>query len=161
MGKSISSMDLECIIPTKVTFVHVECRKGFGTDIITAGENFIPPGLADVNNTGTPAFNSSLSSFQNWLSGFLPNFSDRNIQRVEALYPETGSSEEILIYNTTYTRAGLIYRDVVLACPSYWMARAAYEKNYVGEYSISPAKHASDTEWVGPPPLHIEVLTEV
>jgi len=28
------------------------------------------------------------------------------------------------------------------------MARAAHKKSYVGEYMISPAKHASDTEWV-------------
>jgi hypothetical protein len=64
------------------------------------------------------------------------------------MYPETGSSEEIPSYNTSYTRAGLIYRDIVLACPTYWTARAAHSKSYVGEYSISPAKHASDTEWV-------------
>jgi hypothetical protein len=119
------------------------------------GENFIPPGLANVNNTGSPAFNSSTASFDNWLRGFLPGFSDRNIGRVLELYPPIGSSEEILSYNTTYTQAGLIYRDVVLACPTYWMARAAHKKSYVGEYSISPAKHASDTEWVGHSPLSL------
>lgn len=54
----------------------------------------------------------------------------------------------IASYNTTYARAGLIYRDVVLACPSYWTARVAKMKSYVGEYSISPAKHASDTIYV-------------
>ena len=64
------------------------------------------------------------------------------------MYPPIGSSEEISSYNTTYTRAGLIYRDVVLACPTYWTARAAHKKSYVGEYTIAPAKHASDTEWV-------------
>jgi len=64
------------------------------------------------------------------------------------MYPDIGSSEGILNYNTTYTRAGLIYRDLVLACPAYWMARASHKKSYVGEYMISPAKHASDTEWV-------------
>jgi hypothetical protein len=64
------------------------------------------------------------------------------------MYPTIGSSEEIPSYNDTYTRAGLIYRDIVLACPTYWMARAAHKKSYVGEYSIPPAKHASDTIYV-------------
>jgi hypothetical protein len=113
-----------------------------------SGENFIPPGLANTNNTGTPPFNSSIASFNTWLQGFLPSFSDRDIQRVEAMYPAIGSSEEIPSYNDTYTRAGLIYRDIVLACPTYWMARAAHKKSYVGEYSIPPAKHASDTIYV-------------
>ncbi|KAF4630791.1 hypothetical protein G7Y89_g7347 [Cudoniella acicularis] len=120
---------------------------GWGMYNTHEGENFIPPGLADANNTGTPAFNSSIASFNTWLRGFLPNFSDRTIQQVESLYPADGSSENIASYNTTYTRAGLIYRDVVLACPSYWMARAAHKTSYVGEYTISPAKHASDTIW--------------
>jgi hypothetical protein len=80
----------------------------------------------------------------------LPGFSDRNIANVEELYPEVGSSEMIASYNDSYTRAGLIYRDIVLACPTYWTARAAYSKSYVGEYSIAPAKHASDTIYVSP-----------
>ncbi|OBT89734.1 hypothetical protein VE02_01367 [Pseudogymnoascus sp. 03VT05] len=109
------------------------------------GENFIPPGLKSATNTGTPPFNSSAASFDNWLRGFLPRFSKHGIQRVKTLYPETGSTETISNYNTTYERAQLIYRDVVLACPAYWMAGAAHKKSYVGEYTISPAKHASDT----------------
>jgi hypothetical protein len=117
------------------------------TDFL-AGENFIPTGLANTSDTGNPPFNSSTGSFNSWLRGFLPGFSDRDIERVENMYPESGSTEEIPSYNTSYTRAGLIYRDTVLACPSYWTARAAHEKSYVGEYTISPAKHASDTEWV-------------
>jgi len=115
---------------------------------ICEGENFIPPGLANMSDTGSPPFNLTIASFESWLRGFLPGFSDRNIERVEEMYPESGSTEEIPDYNTSYTRAGLVYRDIVLACPSYWMARAAHKKSYVGEYTISPAKHASDTEWV-------------
>lgn len=78
----------------------------------------------------------------------MPRFSKRSIQRVKALYPEIGSTETISNYNTTYGRAQLIYRDVVLACPAYWMAGAAHKNSYFGEYTISPAKHASDTTWV-------------
>ncbi|KUJ22560.1 carboxylesterase [Mollisia scopiformis] len=118
---------------------------GWGMYNTHEGENFIPPGLASANNSGTPPFNSSVASFNTWLRGFLLGFSDRNIARVQNLYPEIGSSELIPSYNTSYTRAGLIYRDIVLACPTYWMARAAHNKSYVGEYSIPPAKHASDT----------------
>lgn len=115
------------------------------------GENFIPPGLANVQSSGTPPFNSSTASFDAWLRGFLPDFSERNIRRLKGFYPATGSAENIPSYNTSYTRAGLIYRDVVLACPAYWMARAARKKSYIAEYTISPAKHASDTQFVGTP----------
>ncbi|KAE9381572.1 putative carboxylesterase [Stipitochalara longipes BDJ] len=124
-----------------------EVNIGWGMYNTHEGENFIPPGLANTSNTGIPPFNSSIASFNDWLRGFLPGFSDRNIERVEEMYPVSGSTEEIPSYNTSYTRAGLVYRDIVLACPTYWMARAAHQKSYVGEYTISPAKHASDTEW--------------
>ncbi|TVY82677.1 Carboxylesterase patB [Lachnellula suecica] len=126
---------------------EVNIEYGFGMYNTHEGENFIPPGLANAQNSGSPPFNSSTASFNAWLRGFLPSFSDRNIEQLEALYPATGASEGIASYNTTYTRAGLIYRDVTLACPAYWLARAAHKKSYVGEYMISPAKHASDTEW--------------
>lgn len=109
------------------------------------GENFAPPGLATKGNN-----NSSAASFDGWLAGFLPSFSPADLARVRALYPAAGSTETIARYNDSYTRAGLIYRDTVLACPAYWMASAAPGTSYLGEYSISPAKHASDTEWVRP-----------
>lgn len=112
------------------------------------GENFIPPGLANATNVGTPPFNSSLASFNNWLSGYLPGFSEDDLEKVKKLYPEVGSTETITSYNDTYTRAGLIFRDSVLACPGFWMATAAPKGSYLGEYSIAPAKHASDTGWV-------------
>lgn len=124
------------------------------------GENFIPPGLANATDVGTPAFNSSLASFNNWLSGYLPGFSQDDLDKVKELYPEVGSTETITSYNDTYTRAGLIFRDSVLACPGYWMATAASKGSYLGEYSIAPAKHASDTGWVrfpSPPLLPLSV----
>ncbi|KAJ5933596.1 hypothetical protein N7454_005925 [Penicillium verhagenii] len=107
------------------------------------GQNFIPSGLADADLTG--GYNSSAESFHQWLSGFLPGLSKKQIEAVEnTYYPVDGSSETITQYNTTYIRAGLIYRDVVLSCPAYWVASAAPGKGYVGEYSISPATHGSD-----------------
>jgi carboxylesterase type B len=120
---------------------------GWGMYNTHEGENFIPPGLQSVNNTGTPAFNSSTTSFESWLRGFLPGLDKNGIQKANALYPFNGT-EGIESYNGTYERAQLIYRDVVLACPAYWMAQSAKKTSYVGEYSISPAKHASDTSWV-------------
>lgn len=109
------------------------------------GENFIPPGL--MNRTGAGGFNSSTASFNAWLSGYLPRFSSSLLGEVKAMYPPEGTAEELSSYNDTYTRAGLIYRDTVLACPALWISQAA-KTGYVGEYTISPAKHASDTEWV-------------
>ncbi|KAL3477367.1 Alpha/Beta hydrolase protein [Aspergillus californicus] len=111
------------------------------------GENFIPPGLnyADTNAT-TDAFNSSTASFHAWLTGFLPGLSSKEISLLEKkYYPETGETETLDSYNSTYVRAGLVYRDFVLACPAYWLASSASEKGYLAEYTISPAKHASDT----------------
>lgn len=112
------------------------------------GENFIPPGFQNDTSTGSPPYNSSEASFDQWLAGFLPKFSPQELGWVKQLYPAVGSTETIESYNTTYVRASLIFRDLILACPGYWAARAAKLRSYIGEYSISPAKHASDTEWV-------------
>jgi carboxylesterase type B len=121
---------------------------GFGMYNEFEGENFIPPGLKSPSNSGSPPFNSSVASFDTWVGGFLPGFSERNIGRVKSLYPVVGEAEVEGSYNSTYLRAQLIYRDLVLACPAYWMARAAHKKSYVGEYALAPAQHASDTVWV-------------
>ncbi|KAJ5140466.1 hypothetical protein N7448_003874 [Penicillium atrosanguineum] len=100
------------------------------------GQNFVPP--VDI----TPP----MRAFIDGLGGFLPGLSAEEIKEVEEVYyPADGSTETIAEYNTTYVRAGLIYRDVVLACPAYWMASAAKKRGYVGEYTISPATHGSDT----------------
>lgn len=110
------------------------------------GENFVPPGLGNETNSGTPAFDSSEGSFDTWLKGYLPNFSKCELAEVKKLYPREGSTETE-VYNTTLVRAALIFRDTVLACPSYWVARAAPDGSWLGEYTIPPAKHASDVYW--------------
>jgi carboxylesterase type B len=110
------------------------------------GENFIPPGFANSTTVNpTDGFNSSASSFDTWLQGFLPALTPTDLAHVKKLYPPTGTAEEIS-YNTTYTRAGLLYRDLVLACPAYWLANHAH-RGWVVEYTISPAKHASDVQY--------------
>lgn len=114
------------------------------------GENFIPPGLKSTAGSG--GFNTSLESFEDWLQGFLPSFTDADLNRVKEIYPATGTLYNAT-YNTTYIRAELIYRDIILACPGFWVATAAKSTGYVGEYTISPATHGSDTEWVGDNPL--------
>ena len=126
----------------------VNVEYGFGMYNTHEGENFIPPGLQNAEASGSPPFNSSEASFDIWLRGFLPGLRRCEIEKARKLYPAVGSTETLDSYNGSYTRAGLIYRDVVLACPAYWMAGAAPEGSYLGEYSISPAKHASDTIYV-------------
>lgn len=111
------------------------------------GENFVPSGLKSVD--GVDGFNSSVEGFHHWLTGFLPGLSEAQIRSVEDVYyPEIGSTETIAEYNSSFVRAGLIYRDVVLACPAYWVGLGAKVKGYLGEYTISPATHGSDTIYV-------------
>lgn len=109
------------------------------------GENFTPPGFSNANTSA--GFNSSIASFDEWLAGFLPNFEAEDLNGVRRLYPKTGNAEEIT-WNTTYVRAGLVYRDIVLACPAYWLSSTAKEEGWTIEYTISPAKHASDVNYV-------------
>ncbi|KAL1613109.1 hypothetical protein SLS60_001341 [Paraconiothyrium brasiliense] len=105
------------------------------------GENFIPPGLNSASGSG--GFNSSTAGFNAWLAGYLPGLRGADVQKLKTLYPRNGTAEEIA-WNTSYTRAGLIYRDLQLACPAYWLAASARKGSLI-EYTISPAKHASDT----------------
>lgn len=134
-------------------FISQNLQSAWGMYNLHEGENFIPSGLQNATtNASAPvgastAFNSSTASFLQWVDGFLPSLTPA--QRHELLmvqYPPSGSAENLPSYNTTYIRAGLIYRDVVLACPTYWLASATGQ-GYVGEYTIAPAKHGSDTEF--------------
>ncbi|KAF2440285.1 alpha/beta-hydrolase [Karstenula rhodostoma CBS 690.94] len=106
------------------------------------GENFIPPGLNSAGG-GAGGFNSSGASFDVWLRGYLPGLRSADLVDLRTLYPPQGTAEEVA-YNTSYTRAGLVYRDLQLACPAYWLSVSA-QKGSLIEYTISPAKHASDT----------------
>jgi carboxylesterase type B len=133
-------------------FISKNLQSAWGMYNLHEGENFIPPGLAN-NNTSFSApdgsgtsFNSTQASFLKWLSGFLPSITLEQREEVENKYPSRGSTENLLLYNTTFIQAGLIYRDIVLACPAYWLASST-GNGYVGEYTILPAKHGSDTEW--------------
>ncbi|KAK2761790.1 hypothetical protein FQN54_001618 [Arachnomyces sp. PD_36] len=103
------------------------------------GKNFIPPGLA------AEEADEGYIEFDDWLGGILPELSARQIETVKNYYSPIDSSEMIPSYNTSFDRAQLIYRDVVLACPAYWLSMSAKGAGYLGEYSISPAEHASDT----------------
>ena len=111
------------------------------------GESFVPEGLGRPDDGSSPSagFNSSEASFHNWLTGFLPGLSAREIELVKRHYPPRGATETGESYEGAYARAGMIYRDVVLACPAYLIAKAAGTSSWVTEYTISPAKHASDT----------------
>lgn len=124
---------------------NVNFERSFGMYNTHEGENFVPPGLQNATNTGTPPFNSSQASFDKWLTGYLPNLNDGDIRNVEKLYPLSGKTETET-YSTAFERAGMIYRDTVLACPAYWLSGAG-EQGWLGEYTILPARHASDVYW--------------
>ncbi|KAL9086747.1 MAG: hypothetical protein Q9159_003966 [Coniocarpon cinnabarinum] len=127
---------------------EVNIDLGWGMYNLHEGENFIPPELQnDTTTPGMPQFNSSEASFEHWLRGYLPGLSDDDLDELQVLYPASGTAEALPQYNTTYVRAGLIFRDSTLACPGYWMAEASHVQGYLGEYTIAPAKHGSDTEW--------------
>lgn len=111
------------------------------------GESFIPPGFGGAESAGDPPFNASVASFRQWVAGYLPGFPSADRRKLEELYPESGTTNTSP-YNDTYTRAGLVYRDSVLACPAYWMTGTAPRGSWLGEYTIAPAKHASDVYWV-------------
>ncbi|KAM3089210.1 hypothetical protein ACMFMG_000817 [Clarireedia jacksonii] len=128
---------------------RIGIEKGWGMYNAHEGQNFVPSGLQNSTSTGIPPFNSTLPSFDSWLSGFLPSFSASQLNAVKKIYPINGTAETLPNYNTSFVRAGLIYRDLVLACPALWMSKAASEKGYLGEYTISPATHGSDTGYVG------------
>ena len=134
-------------------FIAQNLQSGWGMYNLHEGENFVPPGLQNATtNASAPAgagtaFNSSTASFMEWIDGFLPSLTPE--QRDELLnvqYPPSGSAENLPYYNTSCVRAGLIYRDAVLACPTYWLASATGQ-GYVGEYTIAPATHGSDTQF--------------
>ena len=130
-----------------VTTTDVNANVTFGMYNTREGDYFMPPGFREPASSGTPSFNSSEASFEAWLRGYLPTLSDGDIQVVKRLYPQVGETES-LTYSDSFTRAGLIYRDSVLACPAFWMAGLASTGGWVGEYSIPSANHASDTAWV-------------
>ncbi|TGJ80042.1 hypothetical protein E0Z10_g8730 [Xylaria hypoxylon] len=120
---------------------------GYGMYNTHEGENFVPAGLKNSVNTGSPPFNASVASFDQWVSGYLPALSPSDIEKLKELYPEVGSAENVASYDGSFTRAGLIYRDSTLACPAHWMAGSAKDGSWIGEYTISPAQHASDVYW--------------
>ncbi|KAJ8120810.1 hypothetical protein ONZ43_g2578 [Nemania bipapillata] len=120
---------------------------GYGMYNTHEGENFVPPGLKSSIDTGTPPFNATVASFDKWVSGYLPSLSLSDLRKLKGLYPEVGSAEHVTSYNDSFTRAGLVYRDSTLACPGYWMSGSAQDGSWVGEYTISPAQHASDVYW--------------
>ncbi|KAF2401153.1 carboxylesteras-like protein [Trichodelitschia bisporula] len=108
----------------------LDVEMGFGMYNAHEGENFTPGSLKK-------------GDFEQWLRGFLPGFDARRLTHLEQLYPPNGDAGSFS-YADPWERAGSMYRDLVLACPALWLGRGARKGGYVGEYAISPAKHASD-----------------
>lgn len=122
------------------------------------GDYFVPSALQSARSPPDGAqsrFNNSEAGFDTWLRGFLPDFGEEELQHVKEIYPAAGTTET-LVYNATdyHTRAGLVYRDSTLACPAFWLvssggSQASQSQSWLSEYTMAPANHASDTEWVG------------
>jgi carboxylesterase type B len=110
------------------------------------GENFVSSALTDLeSNDGQ--FNATEQGFNLWVSKYLPGFSKSQIKKLKDLYSGYGE-------NGSYKRAADIYRDSVLACPALWSAKMTSKtkkKGWLVEFSVSPGKHASDTQYVGSP----------
>jgi carboxylesterase type B len=130
---------------------RINVARAFGMYNTHEGESFTPAELGiDSSNPNSTAV------FDNWLVGFLPGLSSSDSQKLKSLYPAIdGSTETITNYSSANVRAGLVYRDVVLTCPAYWLAQVAPEGGWLGEYSINPAKHASDVNWVSSLSSHL------
>ncbi|KAI1325280.1 carboxylesterase [Xylariaceae sp. FL0255] len=148
-GPVLDGVFLREPLSTAATGVNINgIVNGAGTYNLHEGQNFIPPGLNGHRvDTGIPPFNSSIASFEKWLTGYLPGLTTADLARLRELYPVVGSAENLPSYNDSYTRAGLIFRDSVLACPAYWLVGSAAEGSWIGEYTIPPATHASDVYW--------------
>lgn len=99
------------------------------------GENFVPDALMTTQ------------TYDSWVKAYLPSFSDRQFQKLNELYPVYEADG----VNGSYKRAAGVYRDSVLACPALWTTAAIAKtgkKGYLVEFSVSPGKHASDTQYV-------------
>lgn len=144
----------------------------FATYNTHEGESFLPLDLvADDDDDENTALTGV--RFTAWLEGFLPNLTEKDFEEVRKMYPAQGETETPK-YSSVQVRAGLIYRDVVLACPAYLITSAASFSSdkgkdrdkpddghggggWLAEYTISPAKHASEVNWVSelPPSLSL------
>ncbi|KAK9775508.1 putative Carboxylesterase [Seiridium cardinale] len=108
------------------------------------GERFVSSDLQLANSTS--ALNSSAAGFDYWLGGYLAHFTTSDLTEVKSLYPPAGATETF-VYNSTYSRAGLIYRDTVLTCPGYWLASSA-RQGWQADYTVPPAVHGSEQVYV-------------
>lgn len=99
-----------------------------------------------LSNATSSPLNSSEAGFDYWLRGYLPRFSEEELDEVKRLYPPIVTTETTT-YNGTYERAGVIFLHTVLACPGYWTASAA-QRGYQGEYTIPPAQHGSEQVYI-------------
>ncbi|CAK7214911.1 hypothetical protein SBRCBS47491_002311 [Sporothrix bragantina] len=126
----------------------------FATYNTHEGENFVPTWLFPKNSNSSDSDDDN--EFQTWLVRYLPDLTADDVAQVNRLYPSTGDvvgkgDESYAAYSTgnPFGRAGLVYRDVTLSCPAYWMTGLTKKNSssWMAEYSIAPAKHASDTYW--------------
>jgi len=122
---------------------RINGQNQIGTFCKDEGGNFTPASLNNATSDENNAFNSTDEGFQFWLQGFLPKLSEHLLDEVKELYPRENETKE---YNNVQDRAGFIYRDTILACPDLWLTEVA-NVGFLGEYTIPPARHGSDTPY--------------
>ncbi|CAK7225478.1 hypothetical protein SCUCBS95973_005878 [Sporothrix curviconia] len=126
----------------------------FATYNTHEGENLVPPWLFRKKDDASNGDDEK--EFHVWLARYLPDLAADDVAQIDKLYPSAGDivyqgDEAYAAYSagSPFGRAGLVYRDVTLSCPAYWMTGLARSNasGWMAEYSIAPAKHAGDTYW--------------
>ncbi|KAF1989313.1 alpha/beta-hydrolase [Aulographum hederae CBS 113979] len=163
--------------------IKINARKVLSFYNTLEGDNFLPPNqLRPANFREQPGTNSaggsmdgficcSSKAFEKWLGYFLPNLinsdgdgrGEKLRKEVAKLYPARGEAEGAG-WRDPFSRAGMVYRDLVLACPALWIAQAAAGMEggsaWMGEYRISPATHAADLGFYSYPYLEKSFLEQ-
>ncbi|KAF3769304.1 alpha/beta-hydrolase [Cryphonectria parasitica EP155] len=125
------------------------------------GESFVDPSLllddsldgigdgADGGlGTGPLPYNGTAAGFDAWLADLLPRLNATQTTAVKQLYPAEGTTDVAgWSWNTTFGRASYLYRDLVLACPAYWIASTAPGTGYLAQWTVPPANHVTPFVW--------------
>ncbi|ORY66987.1 uncharacterized protein BCR38DRAFT_407010 [Pseudomassariella vexata] len=100
--------------------------------------------------------NSSAAGFDYALRGCLSHFTVDELTEMKLLYPASGTTKNIE-YNTNFAQAGLISRDIVLACLGYWLA-SSVDREWQGKYIVIPAVHpSSQNSHLWTPEIQIDI----
>ncbi|KAH8649083.1 Alpha/Beta hydrolase protein [Xylariales sp. PMI_506] len=122
----------------------------FLTSYVTwEGQFFLPKSMKHSEWTET-GFNFSNAGFESWLKNYLPSVTNETYNRILEVYPIQGSAEVIGDWHNPYERASILYRDLQLACPAYFLA-STKKDGYMFQYNIGASSHGDDAVfWMNP-----------